>query len=99
MNEASGHLVDDIDRISHPESNVAYGFVVHLARFSDAKARFSRRDWSPTSSRIASLDSLVDAARGKPLEVWCAVADFTGSREPGVWLVQSQGAAQKVACA
>jgi len=54
MNEAEEHLVEDIRRLEHPESNVENKFVVHLYRLSQSGQQFSGRDWSPGSSQINS---------------------------------------------
>jgi hypothetical protein len=105
MNEASAHLTDDIARIRHPDSQVAYGFVVHLVRLSDGKDHFSMRDQSPASKRIADLAAIVDALQeaydtataATPVEVWYAVADLTASREVGVWRVHMTDASGQAA--
>jgi hypothetical protein len=99
MNEAPAHLVDDIERVCHSQSNVGYGFVVHLHRFSAGEARFSARDWSPKSKRITPIGSLSELVRDKPVEVWYATADQTGTHRTGVWQIPPSGPVHEVACA
>ncbi len=91
MNEAPEHLRDDIKRLTHPDCNMDYGFVVHLHRLSDAKSHFSGRDWSPTSARFLDRETIHQLVLGKPVEVYFAVADQTRPTDNGAWLIPSVG--------
>jgi hypothetical protein len=85
MNEAGEHLLDDIERLCHPDSNVEQGFVVHLYRLSRPGAQFSNRDWSPRSPRILSPERVAKLARGRPVEMYYGMHDSTGRYVSRVW--------------
>ena len=74
MNEEFDHLEDDVQRVSHSESNLAFGFIVHFHRLSVPGAHISGRDWSPRSSRIVRWDDL----------------DERFDRSPRKWRVEGQ---------
>jgi hypothetical protein len=93
MNEAEEHLVDDIERLCHPDAKVEQGFLVHLYRLSRPGARFSNRDWSPRSRRILSPERVAELARGRPVEVYYGMHDSTGTHPSGAWRL-SPGAAE-----
>ena len=99
MNERREHLADDIQRLSHPDSNVEYGFLVHLYRLSERTSLFSGRDWSPTSARIITKEEIAALVQGKPVEVFYAMCDRTGSHENGVWVIDSDRGNTELACA
>lgn len=99
MNKTLVDLEDDIQRISHPDSNADNRFVVHLYRFSQPGSHFSGRDWSPHQRGIATREDVLDRIKGKPVEVYYAIADLTDTYECGAWLIPPDGAIQKLACA
>ena len=88
MNERINHLIDDIDRLTHNESNVADKFAFHLYRFSDGANSVSRRDWSPESEHIESFESIVDTVRGTDVTLFFAVSDRTGRHPNGAWSIR-----------
>jgi len=96
MNEAKAHLVDDIQRLSHAEANVAHAFVVHLYRLSTPGARFSSRDGSPRSPRILSVEQVASLAADSPVEVYYAMHDSTGKHPKGAWRIRQGTVAQLV---
>jgi hypothetical protein len=77
LNESETHLVDDIERLCHAQSNVEQGILVHLYRLSTAGCKFSNRDWSPNSPRIVTLDRAKSLVEGKPIDLYYAISDST----------------------
>ncbi len=85
------HLEDDIERLSHPESGVEHGFVVHLYRLSkgvtrkDWGAKWSRRIWS--SDRLKTfvseidMNKLIEKNKGKVIGYWALYDDIIGKRK------------------
>lgn len=88
MNESREHLVDDMERLSHPGANLKLGFLVHLYRLSDARCKFSRRDWSPRSRQIISAEDVSRLSAKYPVEVYYAMANKTCKPKNGVWYIQ-----------
>jgi hypothetical protein len=87
------HLTDDLDRLCHADASVQHGFVAHLYRLSTSP-QFSRRDWSPLSSQIVSLQAIVEASRrkftrtGEAVEILYVLAGRdVGQRRRGAWWV------------
>ena len=95
MNEGIEHLEDDIERLSHADANVDQGLVIHLHRLSNPGARVSGRDWSPSSKKIVTKESVAQIAAGKPVEVYYGTYDSTGKYPSGVWLIRD-GAIERV---
>src|SRR5262249_4344043 len=85
------HLQDDIQRLSHPESNVNKGFCAHLFRLSEARGRPSQRDWAPTSGRLRPATDIQNLLTGMSIEVYLGVYDPTGTIPAGLWLVTASG--------
>jgi hypothetical protein len=77
LNEDEAHLVDDIERLCHPDANLEQGILVHLYRLSKAGRRFSNRDWSPNSPRIVTLERSKALVANKPIELYYAIVDST----------------------
>ena len=75
MNEAEEHLVEDIRRLDHADSNVEHGFIVHLYRLSQPGQQFSGRDWSPNSSQILTLEQVRKLSEQTSVEIYYAMAD------------------------
>ena len=88
MNEAREHLEDDIRRLSHNESNVEHGFIVHLYRLSESGNRFSHRDWSSKSPRIMSKGDIRQLSIGKAVEIYLGLYDSTGVYPQGIWKIK-----------
>jgi len=91
MNEAYDHLQDDVERMSHPDSNLDYGIAVHFHRLSKPGGFISGRDWSPKSKRIVNKDDLLEMVVNLPIEIWYAMSDSTKSYENGVWRINTSG--------
>ncbi len=99
MNEALEHLQDDIERISHQDSNADYGFVIHFHRLSDPSSHFSSRDWSPSSKRIVKREMIIELAIDRPVEVYFGVRDSTGEVESGLWVIDGTGTVRAIGSA
>ncbi len=82
MNEGQEHLIEDIRRLSHPESYVDNKFVVHFYRISDL---ISGRDWTPRSKRILSTTEIQSFVGDSEVEVFFAQVDETKTHETGFW--------------
>ncbi len=95
LNCDSNHLVDDIQRLSHPDSNVQNGFVVHLYRLSNSKEKFSGRDLSPDTTILfdkQSVQTVLNNYKEPPwLEVLYGIADSTKAYKSGLWSITKQG--------
>ena len=89
MNEAEEHLLEDIRRLDHSESNVENGFVVHLYRLSQSGQQFSGRDWSPGSSQILTREQVREISERTSVEIYYGMADSTGTYENGIWLIKN----------
>ena len=91
LNATKEHLLDDLDRLCHPEANVKNKFIVHLYRLSPARGLFSQHDWSPNSARVLIPTEVGRLSVNKPVEIYYGLADSTGEYENGVWhIVQGQ---------
>jgi len=78
LNEAQEHLIDDIERLCHLDSNADHGFLIHLYRISRGGSLFSHRDWSANSARVVSPEHIAILAQNSPVEIYYAIADSTG---------------------
>lgn len=95
MNEAKEHLADDLQRLSHTDANVDHPFAVHLHRLSRSGDVFSGRDWSASSTRLASRDELAELSGQFPeVGIIFAVADSSGTHEEGAWRLKAGECAQ-----
>jgi hypothetical protein len=83
LNATKDHLVDDIERLCHHNSNVKNKFIVHLYRLS--KPKVSGRDLSPDSAQLLSLEDMSRLVRDKEVEVYFGRYDNTGRFQSGVW--------------
>jgi hypothetical protein len=81
------HLQDDIQRLSHPDSNVHQGFAAHLFRLSESRSRPSARDWSPHSDRLHATDVIQPLLVGTTIEVYLGVFDPTNKNPTGLWRI------------
>ncbi|MCK5019445.1 MAG: hypothetical protein KAS32_20470 [Candidatus Peribacteraceae bacterium] len=84
MNASSGHLKEDIRRMTRPDSNILNKYAVHLYRFSK---NMSRRDISSKGSDIIKPDDVKRMVGDTDVKVYYAVADLMMSGESGVWVV------------
>ncbi len=87
MNEAKEHLVEDIRRLDHADSNVDKKYIVHIYRLSK---RFSTRDWSPKSKRILTLEEIEDCQKDD-VEIHFVQVDSTKTHEKGYWHITKDG--------
>jgi hypothetical protein len=94
MNEAEAHLIDDIDRLCHPEANVDNGFIAHLYRLSRPGAQFSGRDWSANSRQIVTPDRIAKLTEDKAVTVYYAVHDETGRYRNDAYLIKDGSVSQ-----
>jgi hypothetical protein len=88
MNEAKEHLVDDIKRLEHADSNSAQKFIVHFYRLSNAGNKISGRDWSQNSVRIMNPVEVGDLTIDSSVEIFYCIADNTGKYENGAWYIK-----------
>lgn len=88
LNEAEDHLVDDIERLCHADSNVDQGFLVHLYRISEPGAMFSNRDWSSKTTRMITPSRAAQLTIGKPIEIFYALADSTNQHKSGAYWIK-----------
>lgn len=88
LNASVEHLKDDIERLSHVDSNVDHSFIVHLYRLSQSGKLFSNRDWSSKSKQILSPDNILELFRGDSLEIFYGMADSTGEHKSGIWSIK-----------
>jgi hypothetical protein len=89
LNEPEVHLKDDVDRLCHPEAGVDYGFIFHLYRLSEPKAKFSGRDWSADSGRILPKEQVAKLAVGRRVEIFYCLYNSRGRREG--WAIGPNG--------
>ena len=94
MNERIDHLKDDIDRLTHDEANIVDKFVFHLYRLSEGANPISRRDWSPDSVHIKSLDSIANTICGTDVTLFFAQSDLTGRHANGAWIIRDSDVSQ-----
>jgi len=84
LNESIDHLERDVKRLSHQESGVKHGFVVHLHRYSRA---VTRRDWvrkhGRTKMQIEVQDEIQSILRdvgGDVIAYFALVDSVTGTK-------------------
>jgi hypothetical protein len=87
LNCPQAHLEDDIERLSHPDSNVHQAFIAHLFRLSVAKSRPTRRDLSPRSKKLRATDVIRQLLEGTNIEVYLGVYDPTNKNPNGLWWI------------
>lgn len=87
LNEGKEHLIDDIERLCHPESNLEQGFIIHLYRLSKPGQHISGRDWSPNSKRILTTEDICKFSVDKPVEIYFAISDMTNTHPSGIWCI------------
>jgi len=87
MNESEEHLKDDINRLCDEGSNIQHRFIVHLYRLSPAGHKFSGRDWTSTSQRISTLESVTAISQGRPVEIFYALSDSSEEFQSGLWRI------------
>ena len=87
LNEGEEHLIDDIERLSHTDANLAQGFIVHLYRLSQPGSPISGRDWSPNSAQVLTAENIRWLSIDKPVEIYLAVSDSTNTHTNGIWRI------------
>lgn len=92
LNCGAGHLVDDIERLTHPEANLDRGFLVHLDRFSDGALHVSDRDWNARYTSRLRMESVAAMLAGHPdLYVLYGIVDQNDASSKGLWKIMSSG--------
>lgn len=92
MNCGAGHLVDDIERLTHPEANLDQGFLVHLDRFSDGPLHVSDRDWNARYTSRLKMETVAAMLAGHPdLYVLYGIVDQNDASTKGLWKITSSG--------
>jgi hypothetical protein len=81
------HLQDDIQRLSHRDSNVHQGFAAHLFRLSAPRERPSARDWSPNSRLLHAKEVIQPRLADTMIEVYLGVFDPTNTNPNGLWRI------------
>jgi hypothetical protein len=84
LNASERHLVEDIRRLTHPDSNIVNKFAVHLYRFSE---NITRKDWSIKSSQIIYPGDVKGFIGSSDVTVYYGVADLTNNLESGLWKI------------
>jgi hypothetical protein len=93
LNEGVAHLVDDIERLCHPDANTDRCFIVHLYRLSSPGAPFSGRDWSSDSKQILTPQEIAGLTAGRPVEVYYGLYDGSRRYANAAWTI-ADGAAR-----
>jgi len=88
MNTGKKHLVEDIRRVCHEDSNTDSQFIIHLYRFSKPGNHFSNRDRSPNSKLFLSQEQIAQLSPKKSVEIFYGVYDSTCKHESGVWIIK-----------
>ena len=88
MNEREEHLIDDIERLCHIDSNVEQGILIHLYRLSKPGAHFSGRDWSSNYRQIISKERVAEISLNKPVDIYYGMHDITNKYESGAWMIR-----------
>jgi len=84
LNESIDHLRRDVQRLSHENSGMKRGYIIHLHRFSRS---VTRRDWIREHARAASRASIDSILRNEGRNVtayFVGVDSVTGKRD-GPW--------------
>lgn len=89
MNESEEHLIDDIERICHVDSNLEQGLLIHLYRLSKPGAHYSGRDWSSKYRQIISKERVRDISLGKTVDIYYGMYDITNKYETGAWVINN----------
>lgn len=88
LNENKEHLIDDINRLCHPKSNVNNRFVVHLYRISGrGDKKNSNRDLSPKSASLLSAEEITKLSKNKNVEIYLVYFDSTKKYQSGIWQI------------
>lgn len=88
LNATREHLEDDIGRLSHSDSNVENGIVVHLYRLSEDK---SNRDLSPNTGQLVSPEDMLRMVRGTAIEAYCALSGSSGRHGSCAYRADNEG--------
>ena len=92
MNCGQGHLLDDIERLTHPEANLYRPFLVHLDRFSDGALHVSDRDWNSRYTSRLKMETVATMLVGHPdLYVLYGIVDQNDPNSKGLWRITSSG--------
>lgn len=88
LNEKQGHLLGDLERLGHRDSNLVHGFIVHLYRLSQPGKVFSNRDWPASSARILTPAQVQVLSTGKSAEIFYGIVDSSDRYKPGLWNIK-----------
>lgn len=78
LNVGESHLIDDIERLTHADSNVENRFIVNLYRLSRSGHLFSGRDLSSVSAQVMSMQRVAQLINGKEIEIVQGIYDSSG---------------------
>lgn len=84
LNATREHLVDDIDRLCHPNSNVKNRYIAHFYRLSN---KISNRDWSPKSKQLLNINEIYRLVQNRDITIFFCVFDDTNRVESDAWHV------------
>jgi hypothetical protein len=86
LNAGEKHLIDDIKRLCHSESNVKNKFIVHLYRISGpGRKRISHRDISTNSKKLLQPENVQKLIQNNDVIVYFGLFDSTKQYQPGAW--------------
>lgn len=78
FNSNEAHLLDDIERLTHTDSNVEHRFIVNLYRLSQPGYLFSGRDLPSISGQVVSMERVAELVEGKDVEILQGIYDSDG---------------------
>ena len=98
LNAGENHLIDDVKRLCHSESNVKNKFIVHLYRISGpGRKRISHRDVSTNSKKLLKRERVQELIQNNDVKVYFGLFDSTRQYQSGVWRLDKKITALQVA--
>jgi hypothetical protein len=95
LNCGRSHILDDIERLSHANSNVGLRLAAHFYRFSIASNRFCGRDWSPKAKSLCAKEEIEGMLQNRqPVIVYYGVADGSDPTSSGLWRLSADNSKQ-----
>lgn len=91
LNAEQDHLQDDIQRLTHANSNVEQGYFVHLYRLTAPGAKRSGRDWSNRSAQICPKECVSDMLAHTSITGYYGMYDAERKYLNGLWLIAGGG--------
>jgi hypothetical protein len=90
LNYGAGHLLSDLERLSHDDAQVDAPMIAHLYRLSMAGAQNSKRDISPNSAAILPLARVCELSALFPkVTVYSGIADVTRDDGKCLWSISA----------